>query len=139
MMIGDASGFIDPVFSTGVYIAMLSAFRGADALGQCLDHPDSTAATLRQFELDIRKGIARFSWFIYRVTSPAIRHLFMSPRNYFRLVEAILALLAGDIAEKSPIRFRLQLFKALFYVTSFFDRIEAGFAPRPAPAVPVRT
>ena len=34
--------------------------------------------------------LTNFSWFIYRMTSPAIRELFMNPRNYFRMQEAVL-------------------------------------------------
>ena len=134
MMIGDASAFIDPVFSTGVYIAMNSAFMGADALERCLDHPETAAATLKRFEREVRLGLARFSWFIYRVTSPAIRHLFMAPRNYFRLVEAILALLAGDISGKSPIRFRLFLFKALYYAVTLAGNTAKLFGLKSATA-----
>jgi flavin-dependent dehydrogenase len=115
MMIGDASAFIDPVFSTGVYLAMRSGFMGADAVETCLDHPERTDATLKRFEWEIKQGLDRFSWFIYRIMHPAIRNLFMTPQNYFRIKEAVLALLAGDVAAKPPIRFRLFLFKTIYY------------------------
>jgi flavin-dependent dehydrogenase len=115
IMVGDASSFIDPVFSTGVYLAMRSALLGADAVAACLDHPERAAAALSRFEREVKGGIDRFSWFIYRITSPAIRNLFMAPRNFFRMEEAVLSLLAGDIAADSPIRFRLFLFKILYY------------------------
>jgi len=36
IMLGDAFAFIDPVFSSGVYLAMNSAFLGADAVDTCL-------------------------------------------------------------------------------------------------------
>ncbi|MDB5396974.1 MAG: hydroxylase [Rhodospirillales bacterium] len=115
IMVGDASTFIDPVFSTGVYLAMSSAIKGADAVETCLDQPAQAKEALRRFEKDVQNGLNRFSWFIYRITSPAIRSLFMGPRNLFRMQEAVLSLLAGDIAAKSPIRFRLTMFKGLYY------------------------
>ena len=107
IMIGDATAFIDPVFSTGVYLAMRSGFIGADTVETCLDRPEHAAAALKRFESDVSAGIGRFSWFIYRITSPQIRNLFMAPRNLFRMKEAVLSLLAGDIASDSPIRFPL--------------------------------
>ena len=50
LMVGDACAFIDPVFSTGVYLAMVSAFAAADAVEGCLREPTESrppAAPLR--------------------------------------------------------------------------------------------
>jgi len=123
LMVGDASGFIDPVFSTGVYLAMKSGFLAADTVAACLDHPEKAAQALKHYEQEVKASLARFTWFIYRITSPAIRSLFMAPRNYFRIEEAVLSLLAGDIDAKSPIRSRLALFKALFYLKTGFAKL----------------
>jgi hypothetical protein len=61
-----------------------------------------------------------FTWFIYRIREPAMRNLFMSPRNWFRIEETVLSLLAGDIFSKQPLRkTRLMLFRLIFYVTKF--------------------
>jgi flavin-dependent dehydrogenase len=131
VMIGDAAGFIDPVFSTGVYLAMNSGFLAADAVETCLDRPEMAVEALKHFEETVKASLARFSWFIYRITSPAIRSLFMAPRNYFRIEEAVLSLLAGDIAAKSPIRSRLALFQVLFYLKMGLGAV-ANFFARPA-------
>jgi flavin-dependent dehydrogenase len=131
VMVGDAGGFIDPVFSTGVYLAMNSGFLAADAVETCLDRPELAAEALKHFEETVKASLARFSWFIYRITSPAIRSLFMAPRNYFRIEEAVLSLLAGDIAAKSPIRSRLALFQVLFYLKTGLGKVANLFA-RPA-------
>jgi len=120
IMVGDAFAFIDPVFSTGVYLAMTSAFLGADAVEACLDAPRSAERVLKRYEVEARRGLAAFTWFIYRIPEPAFRNLFMSPRNYFRIEEAVLSLLAGDIFGRSPIGPRLACFKLLYYATSLF-------------------
>lgn len=123
IMLGDAYAFIDPVFSTGVYIAMKSAFLGADVVTAFLHRPGTEAdRALRRFETEIRDALARYSWYIYRVNTPAMRDLFMAPRNYFRMQEALLSLLSGDVFDHSPIRSRLLLFRAVFYIKSFFMR-----------------
>jgi flavin-dependent dehydrogenase len=131
VLIGDAAAFIDPVFSTGVYLAMNSGFLAADTVETCLDRPEQAAEALRRFERNVKAGLDRFSWFIYRITSPTIRSLFMAPHNYFRIEEAVLSLLAGDIAAQSPIRSRLALFKALFYVQTALAKL-ANLLARPA-------
>jgi flavin-dependent dehydrogenase len=128
ILVGDASMFIDPVFSTGVYLAMRSAFMGADALATCLDRPDQAKAALEKFERDVENGRDRFTWFIYRITSPAIRKLFMAPSNIFRVEEAVLSLLAGDLAANSPIRLRLFLFKVFYYLHTAGSRLGAFLA-----------
>jgi flavin-dependent dehydrogenase len=123
IMLGDAYAFIDPVFSTGVYIAMKSAFLGADVVTAFLHQPGAEAdRALRRFETEIRDALARFSWYIYRVNTPAMRDLFMAPRNYFRMQEALLSLLSGDVFDHSPIRSRLLLFRTVFHIKSFFMR-----------------
>jgi hypothetical protein len=115
-MLGDAYTFIDPVFSTGVYLAMHSAFAGAEAVERCLDHPDRAAAAIRRYESTVKRGPAAFSWFIHRATTPGLRDLLMRPQNRFRLKEAVLALLAGDIFRGTPVGGRLLAFKALYYL-----------------------
>jgi flavin-dependent dehydrogenase len=118
LLLGDAFAFIDPVFSTGVYLAMMSAFLGLDAIETALDRPAQAARALQRFESDVRRGIDSFSWYIYRMATPAMRDLFMGPRNYFRIEEAVLSFLAGDVFGRSPIQSRLFLFKLLYYFTS---------------------
>ena len=129
IMLGDAYAFIDPVFSTGVYIAMKSAFLGADVVTAFLHRPGAVAdRAMRHFETEIRAALGRFSWYIYRVNTPAMRDLFMAPRNYFRMQEALLSLLSGDVFDRSPIRSRLLLFKVVFHIKSFFMRQARSFA-----------
>jgi len=118
LMIGDAFTFIDPVFSSGVYLAMHSAFEGADVVETVLDRPHAAAAARKRFEKRIRVGPREFSWFIFRVTNPTIREFFMDPRNPLRVKEAVLSVLAGDIYDKTPIWPSLYALKALYYLAS---------------------
>ncbi|WP_234484996.1 NAD(P)/FAD-dependent oxidoreductase [Noviherbaspirillum pedocola] len=115
LLLGDAYAFIDPVFSSGVMLAMNSAFAGAEAVDRCLRKPAQAAAAMRRFDRVMRKGPREFSWFIYRVTNPTMRNLFMGPRNVFRMEEALLSVLAGDVFGKTRIGPHLLAFKALYY------------------------
>lgn len=121
LMVGDAFAFIDPMFSSGVYLAMSSAFRAADAVDDCLRSPDQAARSLRCFQRMTLRGIRTYSWFIYRATTPAFRSLFMHPRNVLRVEEALMSLLAGDIFGHSPVRGRLLIFKAIYYALALLD------------------
>ncbi len=119
IMIGDACAFIDPVFSTGVYIAMTMGFWGADAVEKCLQAPQHAAKVLKHYDSAAREILGGFTWFIYRIREPAMRNLFMSPRNWFRVEEAVLSLLAGGIFDSWPVRARLYIFRLIYYVTKF--------------------
>lgn len=114
VMLGDAYAFVDPVFSSGVMLAMNSAFAGADAVHAVLTNPQQAARELRRFERVTRHGPREFSWFIYRMTQPTMRDLFMAPRNPLRMKEALLSLLAGDIFGDTPIWASLRAFKLLY-------------------------
>jgi flavin-dependent dehydrogenase len=118
ILIGDACAFVDPVFSTGVYLAMVSAILGADAVESCLREPRRSHLALRRYDAATRKALGSFTWFIYRIREPAMRNLFMSPRNWFRMEEAVLSLLAGDIFAAPAVRWRLLMFKAIYYITT---------------------
>ena len=132
LMLGDAYSFIDPMFSSGVYLAMRNAFDGAEVVASRLDQPDRAAAASKRYEALVRKGPDEFSWFIFRVTNPTIRQLFMYPANPLRVKEALLALLAGDLYGKSPIKPSLWVLKAIYYVISLrhLDRSLRGWRQR---------
>lgn len=81
----------------------------------------STAAALKRFDKTMRVGPKQFSWFIYRVTNPTMRDLFMGPRNLFRMQEALLSVLAGDVFGKTRIWPQLLAFKGLYYGMSLLN------------------
>jgi flavin-dependent dehydrogenase len=124
LMVGDAYAFIDPVFSTGVYLAMNSAFHAADTIAAVLRDPWQAPRALAKFDAQVQRGINRFSWFIYRMNRPALRDLFMNPRNILRLREAVLSMLSGDVFGPSPVHLRLAIFKSLYYAKALSRKLQ---------------
>ncbi len=122
LLAGDAFAFIDPVFSSGVHLALNSAFLAADAVDGSLRNPAQTRRHLAAFERQIRKGLKTFSWFIYRVTTPAVRDLFMNPENIFRVREGVTSVLAGDLFRGTPLRVPLTAFRLIYHVKSLLIR-----------------
>lgn len=118
LLLGDAFAFIDPVFSSGVWLAMKGGVLGAEAVDTCLRRPEQRMRALKQFDRAMRHGPRAFSWFIYRVTNPIMRDFLMGPRNVFRVKEALLSVLAGDIYGKTPIWPSILAFKALYYAAN---------------------
>ncbi|MDQ6680568.1 MAG: tryptophan 7-halogenase [Pseudomonadota bacterium] len=118
LMLGDAYAFVDPVFSSGVYLAMQSAAAGVEVVEATLDRSPVARAARRRFDKTMRHGPRQFSWFIFRVTNPTMREFFMDPGNPLRVKEALLSLLAGDIYGKTPIWPSIFAIKALYYLVS---------------------
>ena len=132
ILLGDAYAFIDPVFSSGVWLAMNSAVIGADTVDVCLGTPQQAKAALQRFDRTMRRGPREFSWFIYRVTNPTMRELFMHPRNVLRMKEALLSVLAGDIFGRTPTGAALKAFKSVYYTNCLLNirRTVAAFRRR---------
>jgi hypothetical protein len=97
---------------------MQGAFMAADVVESSLRDPASTERSRRRFEKSVHYGLNQFSWFVYRMTRPAIRSLFMAPRNNLRMLEAVLSLMAGDLFRGTPIQRSLVAFKAVYYIAS---------------------
>lgn len=121
LLVGDAFAFIDPVFSSGVHLALNSATLGANVVDAALRGAPEYAALLRHFERTVRRGIDTYSWFIRRFTQPAFRTLFMSQGSVLRMEEAVLSILAGDAFGKSPTRVPIFLFKIVYYLVYLFN------------------
>jgi len=116
VMVGDAYAFVDPVFSSGVYLAMHSGKQAAALVDEALREPASEAALQAAFTRRIRRGVRVFSWFIYRFNSPVMRKLFASPRNILRVEDGVISMLAGDVFDSAPVMRRLHLFKVIYAV-----------------------
>jgi len=119
VLVGDAYTFIDPVFSSGVMLAMNSAFAAADVVDARL-RADARAESRARSRFDhvMRVGPKEFSWFIYRVTNPALRELFMSPSDKLSMKKALLSVLAGDLFGNTRIKPGLYAFRAVYYLFS---------------------
>ncbi len=115
LMVGDAYAFIDPIFSSGVLMAMTNATHATDIVDALLQGKPGTAAMLKQYQKRVHKGIRTFSWFIERFNSPGLRKLFMNPGNPLRIEEAVTSVLAGDVYGNPKVDWRLEAFKVLYY------------------------
>lgn len=124
LLVGDAWNFVDPMFSSGVYLGMHGAEQGADVVDGALRDPASEARLQRETERRLVDGLDEFKWFIYRFTSPTMKYLFANPRNYLRIEQAVVAMLAGDVFDSPRVRRRLRVFRMLYAAASL------GMAPR---------
>ena len=70
VLIGDAFGFIDPVYSSGVYLALKSGEFAADAIHEALKHGDVSAEALGGWQSEYKKGHELFHKLVYAFYTP---------------------------------------------------------------------
>jgi flavin-dependent dehydrogenase len=95
--LGDAGGFIDPLFSTGAHIAMHGALRAADVIHDALSTGDVSAARFGPWEAEMRAGAELFLGAVQSFyAGDLVSYLFAEEQHPF-LRRAITSMLAGDV------------------------------------------
>ncbi|HEX7815557.1 NAD(P)/FAD-dependent oxidoreductase [Dyella sp.] len=122
LLIGDAFAFLDPVFSSGVYLAMSGAEKAADVVDEALREPGREARLIRQLERRQRRGMRRFAFFIYRFNGPVMQYLFRNSRGFLQLDQGVTSMLAGDVFDSFPVWWRLQVFRLVYAIQALRDR-----------------
>lgn len=118
MLIGDAYAFVDPIFSSGVFLGMDSAEQAAHVVDAALREPARERALQAAMEKRLRRGLAHFQWFIYRFNTPVMQHLFNNPRNVWQIENAVISLLAGDVFDNPAVPPRLHAFRLIYALTA---------------------
>ena len=111
LLAGDAAGFIDPVFSSGVFLAVLAGEQAADVLHEVLDHPKRARRLFRHYERLVNRAMdvyLRFveSWY----GGKEFIEVFLTPTELFQIPPAVNAVLGGNIGNRFAIRWRMELF-----------------------------
>jgi len=115
--VGDAFAFIDPIFSTGVHLALSSAREAARAVDEALRRPAHRARLLEDYYRRLKLRLDYVSWFIYRIHEPAFREMLTHPHDILGVRRAIVSLLAGDFRADPRLRARVLMFKFFHLIT----------------------
>src|SRR6185437_8157831 len=78
VLAGDAGSFLDPVFSTGVAIALESGLEAAQAVDAALDADDLSVRRFERFAGRQRRRYLSFRRFVLAFYTPSFRDLFFS-------------------------------------------------------------
>lgn len=123
-LIGDAAGFLDPIFSTGVFLAMKSADMASGAVVERLRSGSMEA--LARYESEMQRGLDKYLRFIEHFYDRDFMEVFLHPSERWGLLTAVVGVLAGDIFATRNNRFRLWLF---FLLVKLQKRL-GNIAPR---------
>lgn len=123
-MIGDAAGFLDPIFSTGVFMAMKSAEMSAAGIAERLRNGSTRA--LKHYEREMTTALDKYFRFIERFYQREFLELLMQPSERWGLLDAIVGIFAGDIFANRSNRLKVWLFFTLVRLQKASGRL----APR---------
>ncbi len=112
LLAGDAAAFIDPVFSSGVFLAIMSAEKAADTLDEVLRSEWRRRRLFKNYSrcinriMDVYLTIVN-SW--YRRGKEFIE-VFLNPTDTMQIAAAVNAVLAGNEGKSFQIKWRMWLF-----------------------------
>ncbi len=96
LLMGDAFGFLDPVFSSGVMLALKSGMVGADAVHEALVAGDVSAHRFTGYSELMRQGIENMRKLVYAFYDPAITFRSVTDK-YPEMKDHITDALSGDM------------------------------------------
>ena len=116
LLAGDAAGFIDPIFSSGVFLAVFSGELAADALHVILDQPAKRKRLFRDYEKQVNRAMDVYLRFINAWYTKEFIEVFSSPRQVFNLPPAVNAVLGGNTGTQFGIKWRMWVFYFLVWL-----------------------
>jgi FADH2-dependent halogenase len=139
LRVGDAAGFMDPIFSAGVFLAMWSGKLAAEVVQRALSQRRPDNRLFHYYEKRVRRGLM-FYWRVVEnyYTSPFME-LFLRPRDHYGLASAVIAVLAGEVEGSWALRWRIEYFFLLVKIQKYFPLVpRISFEPmdsmQPQPA-----
>jgi len=127
ILAGDAGFFLDPVFSTGVSVAMESGIEAAAELHRALTRNDFSASSFAAFSRRHRKRFKTFRRFVVGFYTPQFRDIFFSPKPPSLIFRSVVTILAGRWNASLWTRFLNQLFFGAVSIQKRFNITPAVF------------
>jgi 1H-pyrrole-2-carbonyl-[peptidyl-carrier protein] chlorinase len=115
LLVGDAARFVDPIFSSGVSVAMHSAKFASEQIASALAADDVSCAALAQYEARLKSGTAIWHEFIRLYYKLLPMFTAFIAREEYRL--QVLQLLQGDVYDREEV-------PVLQAMRDFIDNVE---------------
>jgi FADH2-dependent halogenase len=119
MLAGDAAGFIDPVFSSGVFLAVLAGEQCADTLHEILDRPRRKRRLFVKYERTVNKAMDVYLRFVNAWYSKEFIEVFLHPQSFLQIPTAVNAVLGGNTGTSFAIRWRMEVFYFLVWLQKY--------------------
>ena len=122
--VGDAAAFLDPIFSTGVMLAMQGGLEVAEAIDTGLRTGDVSARIFEAYDLAVRRRYHHFRRVAAGFYDPAFRRLWYAKPRVMSIVRAVLSVLAGNWRPTLRTRILVEAFFAVVAMERFRMKLE---------------
>jgi flavin-dependent dehydrogenase len=115
-LVGDAAAFVDPIFSTGVCLAMMAAKLAGDSIADIVQKNADPVLLASRYADYVDRSSSILFRLVHGFYDHSFRELFLQGPNFLGLRRAILTLLAGHVFTPDPswsLLWRLKLFETL--------------------------
>src|SRR5438270_11701676 len=121
LMVGDAARFIDPVFSSGVFLAIMSAEKAADTLDEVLADETKRPRAFRKYSKTINRVMDIYLTFVnaWYERSREFLEVFLNPTETMQIAAAVNEVLAGNEGRSIAINGRMWLFYFFVFAQRF--------------------
>ncbi len=113
LLAGDAAGFIDPIFSSGIFLALLGGEKAADVLEAALGDSRVAGREFAAYSKQLRSVMKLYLEFVNGWYRKEFVETLLNPTEFFDVVPAVNAVLAGNLGNSFAIRWRLWVFRAV--------------------------
>jgi flavin-dependent dehydrogenase len=124
--VGDAAAFLDPIFSTGVMLAMQGGLEAAEAIDGGLRAGDVTARIFVRYERVVRKRYRHFRRFAVGFYDPSFRERWYSRPLLIGIYYAVVSVLAGNWRPSALTRARVEAFFVVVAVKRILRRFQSA-------------
>ncbi|HEV8322364.1 MAG TPA: NAD(P)/FAD-dependent oxidoreductase [Myxococcota bacterium] len=128
VLVGDAGSFMDPIFSSGVHLAMTGGALCADAIDRGLTEARTDPRLFAAYEAHVRAATETFFRFIYAWYTPGLHRVFYTPTRKLKILETVTSMLAGDVWDWKK-RLRMEVFFGVLAFERFMFRLTQGPEP----------
>ncbi len=124
-LIGDAGCFLDPIFSTGVTLAMMGGAQAAEQTRAVLRGGRSPRRARARYARFVKSGTSVFRRLIQRYYDHSFRELLINGTGPMRIHGAVLSVLAGSVFPRLQwkLRWRMQLLWLCAWLNRFLPMV----------------
>jgi flavin-dependent dehydrogenase len=124
-LVGDAATFIDPIFSTGVCMGMMSGVEAGRAITAIVQQGAAPASLRRKYIRFIDQSSAAFFRLVALYYDHSFRELFLNGQGPLQVHRAAMSMLAGNVFPRPAfaLRWRFQLLAFFAWINRYIPLV----------------
>jgi flavin-dependent dehydrogenase len=132
LLAGDAAGFLDPVFSSGIYIAIYSGEQAGETINSVLSHPGKKSAAYRRYDRIVQKRLGSYLKLTSAWYTKEFIEIFLHPKEMLNMVAIVNSVLGGNPTRTLQEKLVMKFFFFLVYLQGRTGKLVPHLTLQPA-------